>query len=53
MKAPSTAVSASPMWKKKARGLSCSRKQATSVQGTQAIAVSATMNRFSPSTPSW
>ena len=50
--APSTAVSASARLKKNSFGLSGSRKQATSVHGTQAIAVSATMKRFSPSIPS-
>ncbi len=53
MNAPSTAVSPSARWKKNSRGRSCSRNAATSVQGTQAIAVSATMNRLSPSMPSW
>ena len=53
MNAPSTAVSPSASLKKKSLGRSCSRKAATSVHGTQAIAVSATMNRLSPSTPSW
>ena len=52
MKAPSTAVSASARLKKKRRGRSRSVKAATSVHGTQAIAVSAIMNRLIPSTPS-
>ena len=53
MNAPSTAVSASARWKKKSRGRSWSPKQATSVHGTQATAVRATMKRLSPSIPSW
>ena len=52
MNAPSTAVSASPRWKKNSRGRSISVNAATSVHGTQAIAVSAIMNRLMPSTPS-
>ena len=53
MKAPSTAVSASARWNMKSFGRSRSPKHATSVQGTQATAVRATMNRLSPSIPSW
>ena len=53
MNAPSTAVSPSARLKKKRRGRSGWRSAATSVQGAQAIAVSATMNRLSPSIPSW
>ena len=54
MNAPSTAVSAErQVEEEEPRAVAARGRHATSVQGTQAIAVSATMNRLSPSIPSW
>ena len=53
MNAPSTAVSASAeVEEEEPRPLAARANAATSVHGTQAIAVSAIRNRLSPSTPS-